>query len=151
MKIESLNRLIVNVLRSNVPDPLNRGITWITYGYTQDTIRYPSIAVFQSSARGDILAIGDKTNVVEVLYLIEIVTNKDAEATINGSRYSGYKLTSYLTDAVTKAIMNQRNYARTQGIEDWNIVRIETMGYDPDREEYKQRVWLSCIGVLEAT
>jgi hypothetical protein len=147
--LEQLNTLFKTVLRDNVPDPLNRGVTWIFYGYPRDKIRYPSISVFQSTSSGGLFAIGDTRNTQEVLYLIEVVTNKEAAFTEGTERYSAYKLLVYLTDKIAKAIMNNRDYARTQGLEDWNVSRMETLGYDPERDEYKQRIWVSCIGVLE--
>jgi len=143
MKKEEVTELLKKYLRQNVSDPLDRGVTWIMYGYPRKRINYPTIALFQTGGRSEAVGVGHQQRRLMLLYEIEILTNKEAEATINGKRYSGYKLVSLIADRVVSALTSKFPDMKAESeLEDLIILRTETLPYDPVLDEYREIVFI---------
>lgn len=149
MKIEELNNLLRDVLRDNIPNPTGETYNWIWYGYPLTKVRYPSISIFQSASVPFSVGIGHSEHGQRVLYEITVVTNRTTEAIINNERYAGYRLCAYLVSEIARVLKEKREALREQGIEEVEVTRITSVGYDPEREEYISTVFVELTAILD--
>ena len=132
MYIVDINKLLVETLRNNVPNPHGSG-NWIYIGYPRMDVTFPRISV--TNIGGDLspISIGEKVELTSgtfgllsrLDYDIDVWVKVNDRATFNSTTYVGTKLRDYLADKVIQALENKKEEIKNSHEE---IVDIEIRG-----------------------
>lgn len=150
MKIEELNRIIVDFLRKNLP-PLP-GIDWnkaIYIDYPRMDATFPRISVSQSSHVQDPIGIGElgfagKGEICRTVYDIDIWVKKGNSIQIDplpNPPHTGTALRDRLGDEIIQLLMNAKKYFKEKyGIIDIEIIASTTVPYMDVYEMFRRTI-----------
>jgi len=133
----NLTSTIVNLLRSNVPNPHPSG-EFIYADYPRMDATFPRISVTQVSGNVDTVGIGEwgpdkKADYYVLTYDIDIWVGVKDRAMIDGETYVGTKLRDKYAEIVLRTLLDSKETLRSNKVIDVDVVGISTLPLD---EEY---------------
>jgi len=158
MKIEELNRFIVDYLRRNITIEGygETGKPWIYMDYPRYDATFPRISVTQTSSPTEPIGIGHEGLYFNVSYDIDVWIKKGNIFTISSKKYTGSSLRDYLTDIVVRKLIlsegtllnisggtltvGPRVYFKSQGIYDIKVDNVSSVPYDDEYEIFRKTI-----------
>lgn len=148
MKIEELNRALVDFLRTYVlyPDG-TKNKKWIYVDYPRPDATFPRISISQVGHSTSPAGIGElgkndeKGEWQDTSFDIDIWVKKGNNYDINGSIKAGTSLRDYLGDKVIQALMDgKQNLLTNQEIHDLKITGTMTVPYMDTNELFRRTI-----------
>lgn len=153
MKIEQLQRELINLLRDNISNPCGYTGHWIFVGYPRTDAKMPRISLTLTSSPQRPVAIGAEINVSNTLGVMEETTfdidiwvHRTNKTTGISPKRGGNALVAYLADQVVDVILEKRNFMRTT----YDLLDMEKVGevihpYDEENELFRKTINLRVI------
>ena len=117
---------ILSSLRSNITDPMSRGVHWIHQGATRARERTPNIRIQRADDFPEFKAVGSTDQFSYTQYRIIVQVGLADKVTISGTVYNDVKLLNYISGLV---IDHLKSVGKTIGGTIINIVRESAGGY----------------------
>lgn len=137
--IRTLNKNIIQFLRDNISDPINRGSNFIYYGYPRVDSRFPRISVLQADASGVPIGVGNSIQRYQILYDIDVWCDTKTKSVIAGHTYSGSEMMEYLSDQIILAFSrNKQSLLNDYSIIDVELTTANTLPYDEEFDIWRK-------------
>lgn len=100
-------RLLRDLMRSQIPDPANRGSSWIFSNYPRTELgKDPIISIIQSDKTSSPFSLGNTAWMGHTMAQIEVWTKEDEGFTIDGTKYYDKDLCNTLADIIEYVMRN---------------------------------------------
>ena len=148
MKIEDLNRAVVDLLRDNISNPTSNTAHWVYMDFPRSDATFPRISVTLSSSAINPAWIGNHmlNDAGEATLGMWVITTYDIDVWIERTNKStgldpvrgGTALRDYITDLVETIILEKKETMRTvHNVVDMEIIDRRTLPYDESTQLFR--------------